>query len=135
MKTELSKKNKWWIPKHRRLELQHFCLQYPDWAKEAMYISNYVSGVDFTQPRPVNRNLKDVTGELAERLAILDYRMQMVKDCAYHADSELCFYIRTGVTRGWVYPRLKTKMDIPCCQDTYYDRLRKFFWFLDKARN
>lgn len=31
---ELSKKNEYWIEKHRYYELKHFCLQYPIW-KEA----------------------------------------------------------------------------------------------------
>lgn len=34
---ELSKKNTYWIEKHRYYELKHFCLQYPIW-KEAYHI-------------------------------------------------------------------------------------------------
>ena len=34
MKTELSKKSEYYIPKHRRMELAHFCRQYPDWISE-----------------------------------------------------------------------------------------------------
>lgn len=29
---------------------------------------------------------------------------------------------------------LKTKLDIPCGKDMYYDRYRKFFWLLDNSR-
>ena len=32
-KPELSKKSKYWIPRHRYYELKHFCLQYPEWEK------------------------------------------------------------------------------------------------------
>lgn len=31
MKSELSKRNPYWIEKHRYYELRHFCLQYPIW--------------------------------------------------------------------------------------------------------
>ena len=34
LRPELSKKNKYYIDKHRHYELKHFCLQYPDWKKE-----------------------------------------------------------------------------------------------------
>ena len=33
-RSEISKKNPYWIPKHRYFELKHFCLQYPDWKNE-----------------------------------------------------------------------------------------------------
>ncbi len=31
IRSEISKKKMYWLPKHRQLELVHFCLQYPDW--------------------------------------------------------------------------------------------------------
>ena len=33
IRPEISKKNLYWIPKHRYYELKHFCLQYPEWKK------------------------------------------------------------------------------------------------------
>ena len=33
VRSELSKKNKYWIERHRYYELKHFCLQYPIWKK------------------------------------------------------------------------------------------------------
>lgn len=30
IRPETSKKNKYWIPRHRYHELKHFCLQYPE---------------------------------------------------------------------------------------------------------
>ena len=33
IRPETSKKNKYWIPRHRYHELKHFCLQYPLWKK------------------------------------------------------------------------------------------------------
>ena len=38
-RSELSTKNKYWIPKFRYLELKNYCLQYPDWKKELSQIS------------------------------------------------------------------------------------------------
>ena len=33
IRAELSKKNKYWIERHRYYELKHFCMQYPIWKK------------------------------------------------------------------------------------------------------
>ena len=33
MRTTVSKKNKYWISRHRYLELSHFCAQYNEWIK------------------------------------------------------------------------------------------------------
>lgn len=33
VRADISKKNAYWIDKHRYYELKHFCLQYPIWAK------------------------------------------------------------------------------------------------------
>lgn len=37
VRSELSKRNKWHISKHKFLELKHFCLQYPEWHKLYLY--------------------------------------------------------------------------------------------------
>lgn len=36
IRPEISIKNKYWISRHRYYELKHFCLQYTDWKK--MYL-------------------------------------------------------------------------------------------------
>ena len=33
MKSTVSKKNKYWISRHRYLELVHFCAQYDEWIR------------------------------------------------------------------------------------------------------
>lgn len=39
IRPELSKLNPYWISTHRFYELKHFCLQFPEWEKEANDIS------------------------------------------------------------------------------------------------
>ena len=34
IRNEISKKNRYYISKHRMLELKHFCLQYEEWRQE-----------------------------------------------------------------------------------------------------
>ena len=40
IRSELSKKNEYWIEKHRYYELKHFCMQYPIWKKLIDYIDS-----------------------------------------------------------------------------------------------
>ena len=39
VRADISKKNAYWIDKHRYYELKRFCLQYPIWAKSYAELS------------------------------------------------------------------------------------------------
>lgn len=55
---------------------------------------------------------------------------------AYAAfDDTLYDYILKAVTEELSYTYLRTKLDIPCGRDMYYDRYRRFFWLLSNARD
>lgn len=59
----------------------------------------------------------------------------MIEKAALEADDKLYSYILKAVTENLSYAYLKTRLDIPCSKDTYYDRYRRFFWLLNKYRN
>jgi hypothetical protein len=61
-------------------------------------------------------------------------RMHLIEKAAREADRYLYDYILKAVTEDLSYTYLKSKMDIPCGKDMYYDRYRKFFWLLNKLR-
>ena len=58
----------------------------------------------------------------------------MIEKTAKEADNELSEYIVIGVTENMSYDLLRVTYNIPCCKDIYYDRYRRFFWLLNKAR-
>jgi hypothetical protein len=62
-------------------------------------------------------------------------RIKVIETAAKEADEFLYPYLLKAVTEGLSYPYLKTKMNIPCGKDMYYDRYRKFFWLLSESRN
>lgn len=134
VRPELSKKNKYWIPRHRYYELKHFCLQYPEWKEQYAYLSSV------TTPKLTDRVLNfigghsDPTEKCAERKIFYQYRIAMLEQVAVLTDKDLAKYILLAVTYGHSYTYLKTKLDIPCSKDTYYDRYRKFFWILSDLR-
>lgn len=135
IRPELSVKNKYWIDKHRYYELKHFCMQYSDWKRfyhdlDGLGSKSLDSFIFSKSSAPT-----DLTARLAEeRLLYLD-RMKLVEQTAVVADPELANYILKGVTEELSYNYLKSKMNIPCSKDTYYNRYRRFFWLLDKARD
>lgn len=135
VRAELSEKNKYYIDKHRYYELKHFCLQYPTWKKLHSEIDGLVS-CTYDPVRFSKSNIpSDPTSKLAEeRLLYLD-RMKIVEQTAIAADSDLASYILKSVTEGLSYTYLKTKLEMPCGRDMYYDRYRRFFWLLDKIRD
>ena len=132
LKNELSKKSKWSIPKHRYLELVHFCLQYPEWKKQ-------LRQMDILRSRQIDSlrgdsNWTDETSRIAmERVDILNH-IRLIEQTCNEADSNLANYLLTSVTYGVTFPKMAAQIDIPCGKDMFYDRRRKFFWILDKRR-
>lgn len=62
-------------------------------------------------------------------------KMEMLEQVAKDADQYLWEYILKAVTEGLSYTYLRTKLEIPCGRDMYYDRYRRFFWLLNKVRD
>lgn len=130
LKAELSKKNKYYIPKHRYYELKHFCLQYPEWKKQylmrqfKMEASPVVVKGQKSQGRPVE-DLEISRWDILEKLDAVERTCRL-------ADPVLYKWLLRAVTEGMSFTQLKMIYDIPCERDTFYDRYRKFFWLLDR---
>lgn len=134
-KSELSKKNRYHISKHRYLELKHFCLQYPEWKQQYIDLSpgdlNGSSGLFLFSD---GKEWSDPTGVRAVELANLSQCMRIVEECCRKADDQIWHYIFRGVTEGLSFETLKS-FGIPCERDMYYDRYRRFFYILNKDRS
>jgi hypothetical protein len=134
IRPEVSTKNKYYIDKHRHYELKHFCLQYPTWKKAYIELNNVGITISSVDKMPTSNLPGDPTAMRAVAKAQLDERIKMVEKIAREADDYLWQYILKAVTENLSYTYLKTKFDIPCGKDMYYDRYRKFFWLLNKVR-
>lgn len=135
IRPEISMKNKYWIDKHRYYELKHFCLQYTTWKKAHAGLSDlYLKSVTFDE-KIFGNTPSDLTGKYAAARAEYSSKIDIVEKAALDADKDLHAYILKAVTEDLSYSYLKTKMNIPCSKDTYYDRYRRFFWFLSRYRN
>lgn len=130
IRPELSKRNDYYISKHRYYELRHFCLQYGDFKKK------YLDG-------PVNHSVYKIVGKrqsskqdpVASEVEYQEhYRslMSQIETASEKTDKYLGNYIFTAVTEGFTYDQLNARVDIPCSRTEYYKLYRKFFWLLDK---
>ena len=130
----ISEKSKYYIDKHRYYELKHFCLQYKEWKKEYAKCNDAIIFAARVDRVPTDGVPSDITAKYAMQKVYYSDRIKMIEKAALEADSYLYQYILKAVTEGLSYPHLKTKMDIPCGRDMYYDRYRRFFWLLNEAR-
>lgn len=131
---ELSRKNKYWIDKRRYYELKYFCLQYPLW-RRAYDILDGISLCSYDLTGCSKTSLPgDPIGRCVEERSIYIDRITIIEKASVEADPDLSVYILKAVTEGLSYEYLKTRLEIPCSRDTYYDRYRRFFWLLDRAR-
>lgn len=135
IRPEISEKNKYYIDKHRYYELKHFCLQYSYWKKQYALCNESVIFASKLEREPSSNIPSDLTAKYALKKLQYSSRIKLIERTAMEADDFLYPYILKAVTEGLSYTYLKTKMDMPCGRDMYYDRYRKFFWLLSEARD
>lgn len=135
IRPQISEKNKYYIDKHRYYELKHFCLQYCEWRKIYALCNESIVFTSRFERDPSTNIPSDMTAKYAIKRDHYGTRIKLIERIAKETDEYLYPYILRAVTEGLSYTYLKTKLDIPCGRDMYYDRYRRFFWLLSKARD
>lgn len=135
IRAELSKRSKYWIDRHRYYELKHFCLQYPGWKRAYEDIDEIVVPTSIGDHLPSSNLHSDLTCKFALMKSYYSEKILAVEKAAQEADPDLADYILKAVTEGLSFTTLKARLEMPCSRDMYYDRYRRFFWLLDKARD
>lgn len=133
IRPEISTKNKYYIDKHRYYELKHFCLQYNSWKKSYNALSELIVSTTFERV-PSSNEISDLTAKCAINRTMYGDKINLIERAALDADEDLYQYILKAVTEGLSYTYLKTKLNMPCGRDMYYDRYRRFFWLLNNLR-
>ena len=133
VRPELSKKNKYWINKHRYYELKHFVLQYPIWKE---YVDNF-DGLHTSSKIVVSRDRHEEARPVEEdslRRIFYSERVAMLTRASQMTDSVIGSYILRGILDGLSYDKLRARYKVPCSRDKYYELYRKFFWLLSDIR-
>lgn len=111
--------------------MKYFCLQYRNWKQQYSLIDGYDNKSLSICHEPISNTIADLTSKAVDLKISYFEKISMIESIARETDPDLSSYILKGVTEGLSYNNLKTKFDIPCSRDTYYDRYRKFFWLLN----
>lgn len=135
VKPELSKNHKYWISKHRYYELKHYCLQYPLWKNIYCSLDDVNIPLSMIENMPTSNLPGDPTAKRATMKAYYSEKLNMLENVAIETDEYLHRYLLKAITEDLSFNYLKTRLDIPCSRDTYYDRYRRFFWILDQSRD
>ena len=131
----ISENNKYYIDKHRYYELKHFCLQYKEWKKAYEACNEAIIFASTVDRMPSGNTTSDLTAKYALKKARYAERIKLIEKAAKESDDFLHPYILKAVTEGLSYTYLKTRLEIPCGRDMYYDRYRRFFWILSELRD
>ena len=131
----ISENNKYYIDKHRYYELKHFCLQYKEWKKAYEACNEAIIFASTVDRMPSGNTTSDLTAKYALKKAQYAERIKLIEKAAKESDDFLHPYILKAVTEGLSYTYLKTRLEIPCGRDMYYDRYRRFFWILSELRD
>lgn len=136
IRPELSKRNKWWISKHRYYELKHFCLQYPEWKKLYLELEESIKSPSACvfQPNEMG-NYSDLVAKTAIQMTEISDKMALVEQTCTDVDDILGKYLFRSVTEGRSYTYLTTVLEIPCGRDLFYNIYRKFFWLLSHRKH
>lgn len=135
IRATISEKNKYYIDKHRYYELKHFCLQYNEWKKAYANCNESIIFTSSLERTSASNIPSDLTAKYAMKKAYYGDRIKLIEHAVKEADDFLYPYLLKAVTEGLSYTYLKTRLDIPCGRDMYYDRYRKFFWLLSELRD
>ena len=135
IRAKISEKNKYYFDKQRYYELKHFCLQYNEWKKAYALCNESIIFASNIEKIPSSNTPSDLTAKYAIKRAYYGKRIKLIEETAKRTDDFLYPYILKAVTEGFSYTYLKTRLDMPCSRDTYYNRYRRFFWLLCQERN
>ncbi len=132
IRAELSRKNKYWIERHRYYELKHFCLQYDSWKNSIREIDGMKSK---NLPECVSgKNISNPVLWAVEKREDYLLKIRIVEEAAYQTSPELMNYILKAVTKGLKYENLRMVYNLPCGREMWYELYRKFFYILSDSR-
>lgn len=108
-----------YISKNRYYELKYFCYQYHEWEKAKIELKIFPGG-NFRE------KVADPTGEVAVKLAELNYKIELVDKCLQEVAPEIYIWLKECITSGKSYNVLVSS-GVPCGKEYFYQRYRAFF--------
>lgn len=130
---ELSKKNPYWIPKEKYYELLYFSRQYNTMRQEKRDLLRTYPSIG-TSEYVMTSDISDPVIKAAVRAEELSAKMKLIENTVMEAGPDIYKWLLIGVTTDYSYNYLAKKLNMPAGKDLYYDRYRKYFYYLSKKR-
>lgn len=131
MKSEISKKNPYWIPKDRYLELKHWCHQYDQWKDDRNNLL-YLRAKN-SQGEKISE-VFDPTFITATKLERLDKNISMVDTLVKEIFPNDWKIFKYCLVSDWSYDVASIHHRVTISRSEWYKRRREFFYWLDKRR-
>lgn len=125
---------KYGISGKRYKELSGFCEQYPEWMSNLKRLKNPGESISFSGVRVQETQGKGRKEENEDRKEELESKCHIVENVARQASQDLQQYLIQSVCYEEPFWYLRDIMGIPCCQRTFYDYRRYFFYLLDREK-
>lgn len=123
---------KYGISKHAFATAHAYCLQYPEWKEELNSKTSSVKSPQITGMPGAHNGSGDPTGDLGQRRAELQEKIDKVEETAKEAvgaNTALYPYLLEYVTTdGATFHWMQTK-GIPCGSTLFY-QIRRYFYYL-----
>ena len=132
VRATISKKNPYYISKHRFYELKHYCLQYNEWKRLKRDLEDGL--LSASKGTRIDLEWVDPTGNIAVKINNLSLKMKEIEDAVDKTDRGLSKYLFIAVTEGVSYTYLKTVLNMPCSKEYFYKQYRRFWWILSNSR-
>lgn len=129
MRSNLSKKNPYWIPRERYLELKHMVRRYWDYVNElrSLYAIKGSSMID------LNKEKRYSSGDVPYLAIYYEELINYIDKAAFIAGGDsIGSLIIWVIENSSSYDKLAAQIRIPCGRRQFYQMYRKFFWVLDQ---
>lgn len=132
-RAKISKKNKYWISKHRYYEIAHHCMQYKEWKDEYDVLDKQgVKGLDF-DGMPHGTDVGNPTEAIGLRKVILKNKIDTLEETLRECEPDMYKYLLVAVTNeGISYNYLRMVMGFKANEKAYYRERRKFYWLMSQ---
>lgn len=128
---ELSKKNKYYIPKEDYLTAIHYSLRYPLWLAELKDARDTSTAIRYDKDKVQTSPSDDIIVNAAVRAAELSEKIELIDAVIELCGKDMAYFLKLGVCYGLTFDQLKGK-EMPCERDTYYLMRRHYYYELSK---
>lgn len=132
MRSELSKKNPFWLPKERYLELKHYAKTYWDDKTE---LGLPEPGVHYTMVTAAERTRyydTSSTEQFVLKRAQMKDKVEKIEKAAFMVGGDIFGPFILWCIEGYSYDVINAQCLIACGRRQFYQMYRQFFWVLDK---